>query len=489
MSKKSKTQTKRKQSKRKTQRRLSLDELNPGKKTKLGHKKFHNFTKKSKNTNIRKSIKDNQDNKKVVDTVERLFMKFKHFKNKVEYNDDPTEIKDEFQIEMCKDGFFSLGKTICGVGSYKVVLLCKGENAECKYVYAFDFKHHPNEDGDEKFMSGEKYGELSNYDNILSISPVFHRKLYCGYKDRQRVDFMLFYNNGNELFNFLYMIPKNQQKYRMGTRHSLWLGFVLLMTCLYSFGIMHKKGYVHRDLKPENMLVGNPNNKSRNFLTITDYGFVVREDERKYDITGTPEYMTPKLSKIYERMESGLKLKFTDLIEHDLHSIGYNLVQILISDVFSSTGSRSDCSSIADTCGEDVIKLVRKGRSEDKYCNVDAMTYIACNKHVDGTLGERKYVKSLKQQNIKKKSKIDNMPNKLLELIKKTAITLSDYGFSKHFKDNEEGKQYTLDMFYQIAKTIKNDKKCYDVVKKTIYNDDLKVKLNPAIWWEIEHGP
>jgi hypothetical protein len=26
--------------------------------------------------------------------------------------------------------------------------------ADCKYVYAFDFKHHPKEPGDEKFMKG-----------------------------------------------------------------------------------------------------------------------------------------------------------------------------------------------------------------------------------------------------------------------------------------------------------------------------------------------
>ena len=318
-------------------------------------------------------------------------------------------------------------------------MLCKGDKSECKYVYAFDFKHHPEEAGDEKFMTGGKYGELSHFDNILSISPVFHRKLYCGYKDRQRVDFMLLHNNGNELFNFLYLISKNRRKFKMGTRHSLWLGFVLLMTCLYSFGIMHQRGYVHRDLKPENMLIGNPNNTERNFLTVTDYGFVVRDDEPKLDITGTPEYMTPKLSKIYERMVSSSKLKFIDLIEHDLHSIGYNLIQILISDVFSATGSRTDCNSIVNNCGKDVIKLVKKGRSNDKYCNVDAMTFIACNENVDGTLGEREYVNSLKQKKPDKKNhKVDRVPELIVNILKQYAVILSDFGFKSHLKNMEE---------------------------------------------------
>ena len=82
---------------------------------------------------------------------------------------------------MCRDNLFKVRKTICGVGSYKVVLLCKEDIADCKYVYAFDFKHHPKEPGDEQFMKGGLYGDLYEYDNILSLAPIFHRKLYCGY--------------------------------------------------------------------------------------------------------------------------------------------------------------------------------------------------------------------------------------------------------------------------------------------------------------------
>ena len=40
-------------------------------------------------------------------------------------------------------------------------------------------------------------------------------------------------------------------------------------------------------------------------------------------------------------------------------------------------------------------------------------------------------------------------------------------------------------MFYQISRQIKSDKESYEIVKRTIQNPHLKVKLNPAIWKEI----
>jgi hypothetical protein len=373
-------------------KRLSLKELDTKniKLTKINKKAKHPYS-PSPNITLKNSVKkhnqnnnitEHKENQRIVEIVERLFDKFKTFKNKVRYEDDSDEIKEEFQREMCKDNLFKVKKTICGIGSYKVVLLCNQPMADCKYVYAFDFKHHPKEPGDEKFMKGGRYGNLYQYNDILSIAPIFHKKLYCGYDELQRVDFMLLPNNGNELFNVLY-IDKTHTKFKAGSTHNLWLSFVFLCTALYSFGLMHQLGYVHRDLKPENMLVGNKNNESRDFLTITDYGFVINEKEERYDITGTPEYLTPKISRIYQNMESSRNLKFVDLVEHDLHSIGYNLVQILISEVFSSISSKSICKNIIEKCGTKSVKMI------GSKCKVDAMTYISCTNDIYGTLGEK----------------------------------------------------------------------------------------------------
>jgi len=478
-----------------TKRRLSLDELDPKKFTKLGNSKYKNINHKtnlSKQT-IRKSMNNDRhhandkhhvENQRIVDIVERLFIKFKEFNDNNNFEDDPTLLKDEFQKTMCKDELFKVKKTICGVGSYKVVILCKENIPDCKYVFAFDFKHHPKEDGDEKFMPSGRYGDLSKLDNILSIAPIFHRKLYCGYKNRQRVDFMLLHNNGNELFNFLYMTRGNVSKYKMGTKYSLWLGFIFLMTCLYSIGVMHQKGYVHRDLKPENMLVGNPNNPARNFLTVTDYGFVVNQKENKYGINGTPEYLTPKISKIYESLQSKSTLKFVDLIEHDLHSIGYNLIQILISEVFSKTNSKADCANVVQNCGEDSVKYIRKGKNKDEYCDVDAMTYIACNDNVDGTLGERKYVNKLKQHNssTSKHQHLPYVPQSIVDMVKKHAIILADFGFGQHLQNASEGNNYAINMFYRLSREMKKNKADFEVVKSVITGGLLKVRLNPAIW-------
>jgi serine/threonine protein kinase len=470
-------------------KRLSLKELDSKnlKLTKINMKAKYPNSSSIKNS-LRNSVKkynqnnktsEHMENERIVEIVERLFQKFKEFKNKVMYEDDGDQIKEEFQMEMCKDNLFKVKKTICGVGSYKVVLLCNQPMADCKYVYAFDFKHHPKEPGDEKFMKGGLYGDLYQYNDVLSIAPIFHKKLYCGYNDLQRVDFMLLSNNGNELFNALY-IDKSRVKFRAGSTHNLWLAFVFLCTALYSFGLIHQLGYVHRDLKPENMLIGNKNNEARDFLTVTDYGFVINEKEQKYDITGTPEYLTPKISRIYQNMESSRNLKYIDLVEHDLHSIGYNLVQILISEVFSSISSKSVCKDIIQKCGTKSVKM--KGNK----CEVDAMTYISCTDDIDGTLGEKDKVMSLKHKHKSKKKEAKfNFPDYGLEIMKIYAINLSNFGFSKHLNDIDEAKGYAMNSFKRFVKEIKANKD-YNIIKENIDNPKLKVRLNPIIWNVIQ---
>ena len=169
-------------------KRLSLKEMenttHKRKLTKKSNRKYQN------NTNIGpiEADKKRQENERIINLVDKMLTKFMKFQQLVKYEDDVDEIKDMFQSEMCKDNLFSVQKTICGVGSYKVVLLCKENIADCKYVYAFDFKHHPDEEGDEKFMQGGQYEDLYQLNKILSIAPIFHKKLYCGYSNMQRVN-------------------------------------------------------------------------------------------------------------------------------------------------------------------------------------------------------------------------------------------------------------------------------------------------------------
>lgn len=460
------TRNTKKNTRNKTKRRPSLKEIENANKPRKLSKHNNNLDERRKTNNI------------VVHIVEKLLTQFAEFHDKVKYDDDVDDIKDLFEQFMCKDNVFNVKKTICGVGSYKVVLLCNENIPDCKYVYAFDFKHHPEEEGDEKFMKGGRYEDLHELDKYLSIAPLFHKKLYCGYSDRQRVDFMLLPNNGNELFNFLYSSSMSN-KLKIGSANNLWLSLVFLLTTLYSFGRLHKKGYVHRDLKPENMLIGNPNNKARDFLTVTDYGFIIHKNEPRYDVTGTPEYLTPKISKVYQSMESSKKLTFIDLIEHDIHTIGYNLIQIMINNVFSGISSKAECKTIIRNCGKSAIKKHNIGKTS---CKIDAMTYLACNDNIDGTLGERKTLMSIKMKH--NSHSIPDFPKYILPLMKDMAIKLSAFGFTKHFKNVKEAQQYGLKEFKTFCQKLKKHED-FKIVDKTLNSDILKVKLNPLIWKQI----
>jgi serine/threonine protein kinase len=474
--------------KKKYTKRLSIKEIEDSKKprrlSKIQKEKVKYPHSPSPNKSIRNTIKhknaEQEENKRIITIVERLFDKFVKFKNSVRYEDDVNEIKESFQYEMCRDNLFKVRKTICGVGSYKVVLLCKEDIADCKYVYAFDFKHHPKEPGDEQFMKGGLYGDLYEYDNILSLAPIFHRKLYCGYKDIQRVDFMLLPNNGEELFNFLY-VNRTRTKFKSGTPNNLWLSFVFLMTALYSFGMLHNKGYVHRDLKPENMLIGNHYNADKDYLTITDYGFVMHQNAKKYDLTGTGEYLTPKISRIFEGLQSSSTLKFTDFIEHDLHSIGYVFIQIMICELFSSISSKPDCKRVIEKCGKKAAKQT------GNKCSIDAITYLACNDRVDGSLGEKSKLLNIKQKKHGKISldTVPNFPDYALEIMRENGLILAEFGFESHLKDITEGRHYAINCFYRIARKLRKHED-FEIFRKVMRRGVLKVKLNPIIWSEIE---
>ena len=157
-----------------------------------------------------------------------------------------------------------------------------------------------------------------------------------------------------------------------------------------------------------------------------------------------------------------------------------------MGDVFTSTSSKSDCSDVIKNCGEDSVEILKTGTNNDMYCDINAMTYLACSDKIDGTLGERKYIQKLKQKHMRSaKSSIPYMPEYVVDLLKKMSITLSDWGFSNHFKNGDNAKQYSIDMFHKISQELKKNKNDFEIIKKILTGDKLKVKLNPIILREI----
>jgi len=115
---------------------------------------------------------------------------------------------------------------------------------------------------------------VQGHENIINLVDVFESSTYI---------FLVFELCPNgELFDFLTAQVTLSEK---RTRRIMKQVFMALQHC-------HSKGIVHRDIKPENILLDADNN-----VKLTDFGFakVLRDDERLYEVCGTPGYLAPEL--------------------------------------------------------------------------------------------------------------------------------------------------------------------------------------------------
>ena len=445
--------------------------------TEKEHRRSQKFIKtRQKSIKTRKHSKQKSKHDDIIRIIEKIFARFRVFKDAVEDETNQSVLKKTFIKKMCQNKLFKVHRTKCAMGGYKIVLICQSSDIECNYVYAFDFKSRIDEDGDDRFSATGSDKVLHKYDNVLGISPVYFQTSYCGYRDLQRVDFMILYNNGIELFDFLYINSKSHKKYKSSTNHNMWLSLIYLLTTIYSLSLLHTNGYVHRDLKPENILLGNHHNSKRDFMTIADYGFVTHESEDISNILGTSEYLTPKISRIYKGFEEW-NMVFTDLLEHDLHTIGYTTIEILLGDLFNKQLSKKECSVIETYCGVESVSILNKGKNKDRYCYVDdAITYLACHQNLDGSIGKKDDILKLKQK------KSDNpVPESIVNMMKDISIDLADYGFKKSINKSEEGKQILDKLFNKMVSDLKKNKKDYKIMMDTLTDKNLQVKLNPEI--------
>jgi len=124
---------------------------------------------------------------------------------------------------------------------------------------------------------------VMNEKNIMVMcnSP-FILKLFCTYKDSQKMYLLMEFCQGGELFTVLHTpqrdgVPEKQAKF--------YAVCVLL-------GLQHMAGkeIAYRDLKPENALVDDGG-----YCKIIDMGFAKTVKNKTFTLCGTPEYLAPEI--------------------------------------------------------------------------------------------------------------------------------------------------------------------------------------------------
>jgi hypothetical protein len=155
----------------------------------------------------------------------------------------------------------------------------------------------------------------------------------------------------------------------------------------------------------------------------------------------------------------------------------------MVNELFSTIYEKNVCKKIIENCGKESVKINDKN---GKQCKTDAMTYLACNKNIEGNLGEKNKLLSIKQIKHKsiRKDSIPNFPSYAIDILKDSALNLAGFGFEYSLKNIKEGKFYAINQFYRISRELRNHKD-FKIIQKVMIKNILTVKLNPAIWSEI----
>jgi len=124
---------------------------------------------------------------------------------------------------------------------------------------------------------------VMNEKNIMvQCNSPFILKLFCTYKDSQKVYLLMEFCQGGELFTILHTpgrdgVPEPQAKF-------------YAVCVLLGLQHMDSKEIAYRDLKPENALVD-----SDGYCKIIDMGFAKVVKNKTFTLCGTPEYLAPEI--------------------------------------------------------------------------------------------------------------------------------------------------------------------------------------------------
>jgi cGMP-dependent protein kinase 1 len=122
-----------------------------------------------------------------------------------------------------------------------------------------------------------------NERNMMALCDhTFILRLYQTYKDPKRLQMLLEFVQGGELFSLLHTdtsnnFPDEQAKFYAA-------GVILAL------GHMHSKDIAYRDMKPENCLID-----KFGYPKLIDFGFAKVITGKSFTLCGTPEYLAPEL--------------------------------------------------------------------------------------------------------------------------------------------------------------------------------------------------
>ncbi len=174
-------------------------------------------------------------------------------------------------------------KEVLGKGLSSVVRRCLSKQTGKEFaVKIMDVSDNAivNEDGftlrDEIHREADALKRVSGHPNIVTLHDMYESDTFI---------FLVFElcRNG-ELFDYL------TSKVRLPEKRVR----LIMKQVLEAVAHCHKLGVVHRDLKPENILLDESLN-----VKLTDFGFarVLQDDDRLFEVCGTPGYLAPELLK------------------------------------------------------------------------------------------------------------------------------------------------------------------------------------------------
>jgi len=162
---------------------------------------------------------------------------------------------------------------ILGTGAFGTVTLVWDCKTNTSYALKAIRKRQILELGQHNHILNEKH-VMSNLDSPFLVN------LFCTYKDKWRLYFLIDVCLGGELFTIL----RKKQSFDEPTAK-------FYTSCVIeAFDYMHSNDTIYRDLKPENLVLS-----VEGYVKVTDFGFAKVVMDTTYTLCGTPDYLAPEI--------------------------------------------------------------------------------------------------------------------------------------------------------------------------------------------------